>query len=162
MRKRKETIIFAALLCFSTTIGESTVWQLYAKFLIQIFSSYPHSSPTKCLLQRRKLRFTKGNQSPEWHCLEPNSRASPHLCLILEYLTLWGTGLVLFACERSKAAHVEMPAAGTSLVVWRLRLHTPDAGGPGSIPGQGSRPQMLQWSLKISRAAAETRCSQIN
>ena len=29
--------------------------------------------------------------------------------------------------------------AGTSLVVQWLRLHTPNAGGPGSIPGQGTR-----------------------
>ncbi|TEA31764.1 hypothetical protein DBR06_SOUSAS14110001, partial [Sousa chinensis] len=26
-----------------------------------------------------------------------------------------------------------------SLVVQRLRLHAPNAGGPGSIPGQGTR-----------------------
>ena len=65
MRKRKETVIFAALLCFSTAIGESTVWQLYAKFLIYIFSSYPHSSPIKCLLQRRKLRVLRSNNSPK-------------------------------------------------------------------------------------------------
>ena len=28
---------------------------------------------------------------------------------------------------------------GTSLVVQSIRLHTPNAGGPGSIPGQGTR-----------------------
>ena len=28
---------------------------------------------------------------------------------------------------------------GTSLVVWRIRLHAPNAGGPGSIPGQGTK-----------------------
>ncbi|TEA23038.1 hypothetical protein DBR06_SOUSAS12510031, partial [Sousa chinensis] len=31
-----------------------------------------------------------------------------------------------------------------SLVVQWLRLHTPNAGGPGSIPGQGTRSRMLQ------------------
>ena len=29
------------------------------------------------------------------------------------------------------------------MVQW-LRLHTPKAGGPGSIPGQGTRSHMLQ------------------
>ena len=33
---------------------------------------------------------------------------------------------------------------GTSLVVQWLRLHTPNAGGPGSIPDQGTRSHMLQ------------------
>ena len=33
---------------------------------------------------------------------------------------------------------------GTSLVVQWLRLRAPNAGGPGSIPGQGTRSRMLQ------------------
>ena len=33
---------------------------------------------------------------------------------------------------------------GTSLVVQWLRLCTSNAGGPGSIPGQGTRSYMLQ------------------
>ncbi|TEA29277.1 hypothetical protein DBR06_SOUSAS14810096, partial [Sousa chinensis] len=33
---------------------------------------------------------------------------------------------------------------GISLVVQWLRLHAPSAGGPGSIPGQGTRSHMLQ------------------
>ena len=35
-----------------------------------------------------------------------------------------------------------MMPMGTSLVVQWLRLHTPNAGGPGSIPGQGTRSHM--------------------
>ena len=31
---------------------------------------------------------------------------------------------------------------GTSLVVQWLRFHTPNAGAPGSIPGQGTRSRM--------------------
>ena len=38
---------------------------------------------------------------------------------------------------------------GTSLVVQWLRLHTPNAGGLGSIPGQGTRSHMLQLSVRI-------------
>ena len=33
---------------------------------------------------------------------------------------------------------------GTSLVVQWLRLSAPNAGGPGSIPGQGTRSHVLQ------------------
>ena len=33
---------------------------------------------------------------------------------------------------------------GTSLLVQWLRLSAPNAGGPGSIPGQGTRSHMLQ------------------
>ncbi|TEA38804.1 hypothetical protein DBR06_SOUSAS610174, partial [Sousa chinensis] len=41
-----------------------------------------------------------------------------------------------------------------SLVVQWLRLHAPSAGGPASIPGQGTRSHMLQ--LKILHATTKT------
>ena len=41
-----------------------------------------------------------------------------------------------------------------------LRLPTPNAGGLGSIPGQGTRSYILQ--LKIRHATTETWCMQIN
>ena len=47
----------------------------------------------------------------------------------------------------------EWKATGTSLVVQWLRLHTPNAGDPGSIPGQGTRSHMPQ--LKIPHAATK-------
>ena len=38
---------------------------------------------------------------------------------------------------------------GTSLAVQWLRLHTPNAGGTGSIPGQGTKiPRVAQCGLK--------------
>ena len=46
---------------------------------------------------------------------------------------------------------------GTSLVVQWLKLHSPNAGGPGSIPGQGIRSHMPQ--LRILHVAAKTWCS---
>ena len=49
---------------------------------------------------------------------------------------------------------------GTSLVVQWLRLCAPYAGGPGSIPGQGTRSHVLQ--LKIPHSATKTWSSQIN
>ena len=36
---------------------------------------------------------------------------------------------------------------GTSLVIQWLRLHAPNAGGRGSIPGQGTTSHMLQLRL---------------
>ena len=43
---------------------------------------------------------------------------------------------------------------GTSLVAQWLRLQAPNAGGPGSIPGQGSRSHM-HAATKSSRAATK-------
>ena len=44
------------------------------------------------------------------------------------------------------------------MVLW-LRVHTPNTGGLGLIPRQGTRSLLLQLS---SRATTKTRCSQIN
>ena len=56
---------------------------------------------------------------------------------------------------------------GTSLVLQWLRLHTPKAGGLGSVPGLGTRSYMPQRrvhtpQLKIPRATTKTPSSQIN
>ena len=58
---------------------------------------------------------------------------------------------------------------GVSLGVQWIRLYTPNAGGPGSIPSQGTRSSMLQLRvcmpqrrLKILHATTKTQCSQIN
>ena len=48
---------------------------------------------------------------------------------------------------------------GTSLVVLWLRLHGPNAGGPGLIPSQGTRPYVLQ--LRVCMLPTETQHSQI-
>ena len=66
--------------------------------------------------------------------------------------------------------------SGTSLVVQWLRRHIPNVGGPGSIPGQGTRfhkPQlslhatterthMLKRRSKIHHTTTKTRCSQVS
>ena len=49
---------------------------------------------------------------------------------------------------------------GTSLVVQWPRPHAPNAGGPGSIPGQGARSHMQQ--LKKPHTTTKTWCSQIH
>ena len=55
----------------------------------------------------------------------------------------------------------QRPIAGTSLVVQWLRLHAANAGGPGSIPSQGTRAHRLQLrvhmlQVKILYAATKT------
>ena len=57
----------------------------------------------------------------------------------------------------------------SSLVVQWLKLHAPNAGGPGSIPGQGNRPHPLRLKIppmatkiKDPRAATKIQHSQIN
>ena len=50
----------------------------------------------------------------------------------------------------------------TPRVVQWLRLHTPNAGGLGSIPAQGTRAHRTQLRSKISRATAKTWHDQIH
>ena len=50
--------------------------------------------------------------------------------------------------------------SGTSLVAQWLRLHAPNVGGPGLIPGLGTESHILQ--LKIQHAATENQCAKIN
>lgn len=53
--------------------------------------------------------------------------------------------------KQRSSATVERAAsesrARAPLVVWRLRLRTPDAGGSRPVPGQGPRTHELQLSL---------------
>ena len=46
-------------------------------------------------------------------------------------------------CGWARKTRIRKTGAGTSLAVQWLRLHTSSAGGPGSIPGQGTRSHML-------------------
>ena len=46
---------------------------------------------------------------------------------------------------------------GTSMVVQWLRLHTPNAEGPGSIPGQGTRSHMLQLRVLMPQQQQQQR-----
>ena len=48
---------------------------------------------------------------------------------------------------------------GTSLMVQWVRLHAPNAGGPGSIPGRGTRSHM-HAATKSSHATTKTWHSQ--
>ena len=60
--------------------------------------------------------------------------------------------------------HIQNQTQDSLLVQW-LRLPAPNAGGPGSIPGQGTRSHMSQprvCMLQILHAPTKTQCSQIN
>ena len=56
--------------------------------------------------------------------------------------------------------------SGASLVVQRLRLHAPNAGSPGCIPGQGTRSHLQQLkkilhpTTETPHMATKTPCSQ--
>ena len=50
-----------------------------------------------------------------------------------------------------KQGSVKRARLGTPLVVQWLRLHAPDAGSPGSIPGQGTRPHTPQLRPDIAK-----------
>ena len=63
--------------------------------------------------------------------------------------TLLNLGHCSIASASSQAWHI----VGTSLVVQWLRLHAPNTGGMGSIPGQGT---------KIPCAATKTWCKLIH
>ena len=73
--------------------------------------------------------------------------------------------------DKPNAILVKMSMAGTSLVVQWVRLRTPNAGGLGSIPGQGTRSHMhaatkslhaatKHAAMKILRASTKTGHSQ--
>ena len=47
---------------------------------------------------------------------------------------------------------------GTSLVIQWLRLHAPNAGGPGSIPGQGTRYHMPQLRVRMPQLKKDPAC----
>ena len=55
---------------------------------------------------------------------------------------------------------IQIKTTGTSLMVQWLRLYSSNAGGPGSIPGQGTRSHIQQ--LSIPHAEMKNRQSQIN
>ena len=68
-----------------------------------------------------------------------------------------------------KEIHFKRNSWGSSLMVQWLRLHTPNARGPGLMPGQGiwshmcnSSSHMLQWRSEILHVATRTWRNRIN
>ena len=54
-----------------------------------------------------------------------------------------------------------MKKEGTSLVVQWVRLSAPDAGGPGSIPGWGTRSRMHAATKSLHAATKRSRMPQL-
>ena len=106
---------------------------------------YPHNVFPLCLLNYLHLHF-----SPSW--------SQTHLPTLVSWLIHTET-------ERLNSRRYVI--LGISLVVQWLRLSSPTAGGPGLIPGQGTRSHLLQLrvhilQLEILHATAKTWCSHIN
>ena len=75
--------------------------------------------------------------------------------------TIWQLHSYTFTQDKWKHVCSKTWWLGTSLVVQRLGLHVPNAEGPSSIPGQGTRSHMLQLrvhmpQLKILDATTKT------
>ena len=70
---------------------------------------------------------------------------------ILSWEILWaeepGQRTTVHGVAKSQTWHDSK--AKQQLVVRWLRFHALDAGGPGLIPGQGTRSKMLQWVLLV-------------
>ena len=64
----------------------------------------------------------------------------------LIYLLGWRTD---YFSKHLKGKDLKNIEAGTSLVVQWLRRHAPNAGDLGSIPGQETRPHMLQLGVRM-------------
>ena len=68
------------------------------------------------------------------------------------------------SCSATSAGGRSGSSRGTSLVAQWIRLCAPNAGGPGSIPGQGTRSHMPQLRVGMSQlrswraATKETAC----
>ena len=60
--------------------------------------------------------------------------------------------ILLFTCIKKHLYNTQEAnkkgKTGTSLVVQWVRFHAPNAGGPGSIPGQGTRSHMCAATTK--------------
>ena len=99
---------------------------------------------TICILDLPKSNIT---------CFLDNEKFLEHFNIFLTYIPLLLCILNMYI--------------GTSLVVQWLRLHTPNAGSLGSIPGQGTRFHMPQLRARMPQlrspgAPTKTWCNQIN
>ena len=60
--------------------------------------------------------------------------------------------------KRKTGKTKEINNPGTSLVAHWLRLHAPNAGGPSSIPGQGTRSHMHAATKSSHATTKEPTC----
>ena len=108
-----------------------------------------------CMISLCDVVAIRTNKIWEVECKKGNKSLSPPQDLG----HIWSMALSLdISCQKG-SWHL-----WTCLVVQWLRLHAPNAGGPGSIPGQGTRSHMPQLrvcmpQLKILYAAMKIPCA---
>ena len=128
-----------------------------------------HLLPLRQLLLDDFIAFWKGQSQdlgvPRWeplssspHCVsawrwtQPLSLSSASSmllpCIDTKCQRALGSKDQVFHSENYSLSGARRPVAGTSLVVQWLRLWVPTTGGPGSIPGQGTRSYKLQLDLE--------------
>ena len=122
---------------------------------IKLFPSHVQASILAAALLRWEACVDASASFTEHLCLSLHSQYSvPNLafkrCLISKWIsegivTSLGNHIQFFWKQSGNSGK------GTSLVVQLLRLWTPNAGGLGSIPGQGTRSHMLQLKLGTAK-----------
>ena len=113
--------------------------------------------PTRALLASLSPEHLPYDVSKESHVFNPEVITC---FLVLFFFPTFLLLLAFTSCEG--ASEIERNGVVISLVVQWLRLHTPNTGGLGSIPGQGIGPNMPQLRWKTPQATAKTQHSQTN
>ena len=108
------------------------------------YSGCPSSSVSTCVQHRKLLRryitFILNKVQNKVQCILYCPSQSRQTTFQLLTCFIRPGAVVLDSTDEENKTGVE----GTSLVVQWLRLHDPNAGAPGSIPGQGPRSHMPQ------------------
>ena len=85
----------------------------------------------------------------------PKILSDPKAVTVIAY----GEQIIPHRCRESRnGGKSKSPRNGTSLVVQWLRLCIPNAGGLGSIPGQGTRSHMPQLKVCILQQSKDPAC----
>ena len=126
--------------------------------LLPTLTPLSHIPVHNCRTMKTSTSHTLKNDSDYWRrerrCLTANSASGSSAS---QQRTLQGQ---LQNLQRSKLAALnKCQLCGTSLVVQWIGQHTPNAGGLGSIPGQGTSshmPQLRRPQVKIPCATSKT------
>ena len=141
--------------CYMPALGTevSRIQSLPSRALVQLILL--RTAGLRCTTEGRRMwsrysmsPLTPNSTTPSCEPQRLHSAHAPHVCS-----SLWMNGIIV-------ASGTQEGNLGTSLVVQWLRLHAPNAGGPASILGQGTK--ILHATTKSLHAATKTQCSQVN
>ena len=107
----------------------------------QIFSSAHALQPSNSTFRT----LSKGNNQTLSNIYAPNYKSNLKFPNKGQVIKLWRIQIMFNEAAIAYEAH-KSDQGGTSLVVQWLRFHAPNTEGPGSIPGQGTRPHVLSKS----------------